>query len=164
MTLVEFLRARLDEDEHVASGAIRGPWAVATNGEVYAPSYDREVRLSRGRTTTEHVYVTSDSEGISPSVQEEEAEHIARYNPARVLAEVAAKRVILDLHTLTVKKRDDVPSFDPITGERNEDQFDVRCALCDWVSWNPTSGCATLLVLAAPFCDHPDFDSSWEVA
>lgn len=149
--LVEFLRARFDEDEQVASGAIRGPWAVATNGEVYAPSYDREVRLAGGRTMTEHLYVTSDSEGLSPSVQEEEAAHIARHAPGRVVAEVAAKRAILD-QTFKYEAK--------IDGEWNccHEPDEIEAGLCPAT---PPGEIRLLRLLAAPYRDHPDFDPSW---
>lgn len=149
--LVEFLWARFDEDEQVASGAIRGPWAVATNGEVYAPSYDREVRLTGRRTTTEHLYVTSDSEGILPSVQEEEAEHIARHDPARVLTEVAAKRAILD-HALVYEAK--------IDGEWAccHEPDEIAAGLCPAT---PPGAIRLLRLLAAPYASHPDYDPVW---
>ncbi|WP_394855423.1 DUF6221 family protein [Rhodococcus cercidiphylli] len=40
-------------------------------------------------------YVTCDSEGLLPAVEAEQATHIARHDPARVLREVAAKRRLI---------------------------------------------------------------------
>lgn len=143
--LVEFLTARLDEDERIARTAIAGPWAVAPNGEVYAPGFDREVQLSRGKFMTEHLYVTSDSEGLSASVLEEEAVHIARHNPARVLAEVAAKRSLIG----------EIESYEAkIEGEWGSGL--AGSGFGDWES--------ALRFLAAPYADHPEFDESWRVA
>lgn len=76
--LVAFLRARLDEDERVALDALPlGHWEV------------------RGR---HHVYKANGPPSLPPvaSYAIGEAEHIARHDPARVLADVAAKRAIVD--------------------------------------------------------------------
>ena len=66
MTLVEFLKARLDEDERIAKAG----------SEPGGP-----------------VWPNSDSETRTPQM-----EHARRHDPARVLAEVEAKRRILDEH------------------------------------------------------------------
>ena len=80
MTLVEFLQARLAEDELTALAAVDGSprwWG----------SYDyRDVKDEEG-----HYIVQADSR--HPSVQQ--AAHIARHCPARVLAEVEAKRAVI---------------------------------------------------------------------
>jgi hypothetical protein len=63
-------------------------------------------------------------------------EHIARHDPARVLAEVAAKRQIVELHFLRSSGR-----------LCNEDD-DL---------WP----CETLRLLARPYVDHPDYRHEW---
>lgn len=70
---IAFLRARLDEDEQVALAAKPGPWQV-DGGTVYA------------RHPTDEIVDYTDS-----------ADHIARHDPTRVLADVAAKRQIIEL-------------------------------------------------------------------
>ena len=70
--LVTWLRAQLDEDERYAREARPGPW-TADGGMVYV-----------NHPTDEVVNYT------------ESAEHIARWDPARVLREVEAKRKIID--------------------------------------------------------------------
>lgn len=70
--LVQFLRDRLGEDEQAARVAAPGPWAV-DGGSVYV-----------GHPINEVVDYS------------ESAAHIARHDPARVLAEVEAKRAIVD--------------------------------------------------------------------
>lgn len=137
----EFLRARLDEDEQVARAAIAGPWAVHSNGEVYAPQFDHEVRYSGVLTSVEHLMVTQDREGLMSSVQEAEAEHIARHDPARVLAEVAAKRRIVGLH----EHKADSMALYPNPGN---------------ASGLMALG-GVLRLLALPYADHPDYDESW---
>jgi len=72
--LLDFLRARLDDDEQVARAAKPGPWA-ADGGGVHAT-----------HPTDEVVSYT------------ESAEHIARHDPARILREVEVKRRIMEKH------------------------------------------------------------------
>ncbi len=74
--LVEFLRARLDEDERRARDARPGPWSLTGHpDEVVLYSGPDEVMRGPLR----------------------DGAHIAHHNPARVLAEVDAKRRIVEL-------------------------------------------------------------------
>ncbi|MDQ0758682.1 DUF6221 family protein [Streptomyces canus] len=79
--LVEFLRARLDEDEATALEAPKGPWHI---GNAIDPTEPCDLR------TFPDVRMVAD--GLNWLV----AEHIARHNPARILVEVEAKRRIVD--------------------------------------------------------------------
>lgn len=110
--LVDFLRARLDEDEAIARAAVipahEGPnayqphpelaeWVYRKGGEVEYGGGQYEVPLWGGRMgTSSPMYVTCDGEGLSPAVDETVGPHIARHDPARVLREVAAKRALID--------------------------------------------------------------------
>jgi hypothetical protein len=79
--LVSFLAARLDEDEAAALACqTPGPWVAATH-----PSVSWIVTGADGDC------VVSNEGSPTP----EEAAHIARHDPARVLREVAAKRAIV---------------------------------------------------------------------
>lgn len=78
--LIDWLRGVLDDDETIAREATRGPWTVQRQG--------LEAIVSPG--------VAMDREEGGVSVQD--ATHIARHDPAAVLADVAAKRAILELH------------------------------------------------------------------
>ena len=80
MTLVEFLQARLAEDELTALAAIDG----SPHG--HSSHLYRDVKDDDG-----HYVVQADSR--LPSV--EQAAHIARHSPARALAEVEAKRAVI---------------------------------------------------------------------
>lgn len=91
-TLADWLSARLDEDEAVARAATAGPWrydAMKVN------SVDRQESVFAGeagmRATT--VASTGPEDDRQSMV---DAAHISRHDPARVLAEVAAKRAIVD--------------------------------------------------------------------
>lgn len=81
MTLVEFLRARLDEDEASARAASPGRWTATGT------------RVERGSDTLARLAIPS---GMYPT-RRADAEHIARWDPVRVLAEIEAKRHILRL-------------------------------------------------------------------
>lgn len=148
-TLTEFLQARLDEDELLAQAAaafITGShWrshkdVVETAEDVDADYLARSVAVSGNWTVPEH---------------------IARHDPARVLAEVEGKRrIIADLlaepHFLNNSEwygcravaegpgEDDVPTGRECTCGRDArlDQY--------------------LRLFALPFADHPDYDPGWK--
>lgn len=118
--LLAFLRARLEEDEQAALAAKPGPWH-ADGGSVYATHWIDEV--------------------VDYS---ESAEHIARHDPARVLADVAAKRQVVDRYERAMANR-----------RAHPDDLATAGALL------ALHGVVQLLVL--PFRDHPDFDAAWAV-
>lgn len=91
--LIEFLRARLDEDEQVArAGAGNALW------------HRWEVRESSKRLPA--VYVEGRIYVVADEMSDGTAAHIAHWDPARVLAEIAAKRLILDEYEAWVSKGD----------------------------------------------------------
>jgi hypothetical protein len=108
--LVKFLRDRLDETARKAEAAKPGPWH-ADGGSVYA-----------SHPTDEVVGYT------------ESAEHIAEHDPARVLAEVDAKRRII---------AECVNAYDQ----------DSR-----GMAWMADQ---VLGMLALPDRDHPDYRQEW---
>ena len=72
-----------------------------------------------------------------------EARHIARWDPARVLAECEAKRRIVEHHS---SSGDDWP----------------LCAICTEVGPDAQGWpCLTLLLLALPYSDHGDYREEW---
>ncbi|MET9465815.1 DUF6221 family protein [Streptomyces sp. NPDC006544] len=127
--LVQFLRARLDEDELIARDASVGAWTKAE-----APS----------------IFVMSANGLVAETSAFTDARHIARHDPARVLAEVDAKRQILDVHA----------------SEDTGDPFD-GCRTCSWrdymdvlhVRWP----CPTLRLMLTPYSDHPDYRAEWAI-
>lgn len=94
--LITWLRGVLDDDERVAKAATPGPWSVHRQG--------LEAVVSPG--------VAMDKEEGGVSV--EDAAHIARHDPAAVLADVKAKRAVLDLLNLTAGP------YDPARGALKE--------------------------------------------
>lgn len=78
--LIRFLRARYDEEERIARAATPGPWEQTPErvGFLASAEYWDVVDCSGTPTAREN------------------AEHVAIHDPARVLREVVAKRVVLD--------------------------------------------------------------------
>lgn len=159
--LIAFLTARLDEDEETARATSRPAWR-----NWYAePWYDAEF-LEDGRTVRADLHGAMGaggftSRGALPTVM---ADHITRHDPARVLREVEAKRVILAAH------KPYVSSPDP---EDPEDDagllvYDL-CAVCvtdkdgyaeNW-PMDPWP-CLPLRAIAAVWSDHPDYRPEWK--
>jgi hypothetical protein len=129
--LVTWLRAQLDEDERVARAA-GGKWGNGLPATIHPnPTVFRTVTRGAGV--------------VCGSILSEDAEHIARHDPARVLREVAAKRAVVELLA------HDAP-HSVVTGQaQREDfrdgwQFAVRDALC---------------LLALPYASHPGYRPEW---
>lgn len=86
--LVAFLRARLDEDEQLARDLDGARWQRQTLvGDEY--NFGEVVEVGGGPVASCGVEFNEDGEI--------RAAHIARHDPARVLAEVAAKRRLSEL-------------------------------------------------------------------
>lgn len=121
--IVEFLTARLASDEAAAEAATAGPVE-----ERCASGADFGPALNR------LLFHRS-------------------FNPARVLAEVAAKRAILALHS---------PEDLEYVNADGDDRTGTVCATCDSLvgDWP----CDTLKLLAAPYAEHPDYKPVWGVA
>ena len=121
--IVAFLRARLDEDE-AAARAIAEQVAAS-------PDSSAEIGLAHPDLAI----------GDCPS-------YLGDYDPARVRADVEAKRRIVAEHVC--------PCPDPDCGD---------CSACSGRHHaDPTPApCTTLRMLALPFADHPDYDEAWKV-
>lgn len=116
--IVQFLRARLDEDERTARAATDGPWTIRSLGR-----HD----LSTVVKNNELLAQLDGSRAASNSV------HMAVHNPARVLAEVEAKRRRIDLLADAI--------------QRGHDDYDIATEL--------------LPLEALPYGDHPDYRNEW---
>ncbi|MCC3277548.1 DUF6221 family protein [Arthrobacter sp. zg-Y20] len=136
MDLKTFLLARIAEDEAVARAAVRrdGRWHVDQGHPLDESVVQGDI----------HIY----DEGGHTA---EQALHIATHDPARVLAECAAKRAIVELHELGPDDR-----------SAGKEQ---GCMICgewdDYSGWGITGPCATLRALAAVHADHPDYQPEW---
>ncbi|MGX1708873.1 DUF6221 family protein [Streptomyces albidoflavus] len=133
--LIAFLRARLDEDE-----------AVAATPEAWTAFEEDE------STGTRRVDVDHSFERVVACTRAWRGVHIARHDPARVLAEVEAKRQIVGLHFV-------------IGGWEDEDGHDrgLGCECCGHSEEYSDRGgwCETLRLLALSYADHPDYRDAW---
>ncbi|TDE36450.1 DUF6221 family protein [Actinomadura sp. 6K520] len=84
MDLVEFLRARLARDEQIARDCSGLPWQTASSGTIHT---DPPSPQDADDAASSHVAKAENGAY---------AEHIARHDPARTLAQVAAVRQIVD--------------------------------------------------------------------
>jgi hypothetical protein len=131
LTLTEFLLQRIAEDEERAADAGHG--GTRRQGQP----------LSRWVATQDGLFLTLDGtlstysplRGLAgrPTV----INHVARWDPARVLAECEAKRRIVKLCA-------------DIEGKAVEGNW-----------WNLQEHEAILAALALPYADHPDYREEW---
>jgi hypothetical protein len=114
-SIVDFLNARLAEDEREAQVAAE---AIGDGTWIHGDRQVRSARLALVAQTVVHRY-------------------IARYDPARVLREVAAKRALLERHLIDYGRGHE-------SAERG-------------------GPCPEIGLLAGIYMDHPDYDESWKL-
>lgn len=149
MTITEFISARLDEDERVARAAAV---FIDTNGE------DDEDPGDAWETNGVHVgtaigsYHIATAEDSMHAHGPELAEHIARHDPARVLREIEAKRLVLGYADWARRIFEE--------DERRESTgavvHDAGYRMGQWHGYK-----AVLSALASAYSDHPDFQPEW---
>lgn len=143
--LAAWLRQQLDTDERVATDA--------ENNED-ARRWSASDDPWSGRVLDGNGDIVVYDEG-SPSFQE--ATHIARHDPARVLAEVEAKRRIMAIHN----RRAD--AFPALAGG----PFDNCCDGCGFEGpcedpvTEDINDCPILRLLALPYADRPGYREEW---
>lgn len=142
MDIVDFLKARLDEDEAAAKACAGAPWVECVSMVQVDPVAIRDAHWQYGQMgyvgTIEHDY---------------DRVHIARHDPARVLRGVEAKRRIANLHHTETHLR-----------FHGEPQYGYLywCDICHVPGDQPgRNWCETLRLLASEFSDHPDYDEGW---
>lgn len=134
-----FIEARLAEDELVARATTSPDWRE--DSAWFADMLDPLPSQRR-----EHP-------GYIPMITREDIQHIARLDPARVLREVEAKRLILEEHAGYLSS--DLADGVPVTVR--------RCGTCLDTGTDElrVSPCTTLRALALAWSDHPDYRSEW---
>ncbi|MER7541879.1 DUF6221 family protein [Spirillospora sp. NPDC127506] len=122
MDLVEFLRARLARDEQIARDSSSAPWKATPSGTIN---------------------IDSDAAGfVAKAENDAYAEHIARHHPARTLAEVAARRQIVDDYEKTawiLEQGHRTPELEAAQAVRE----------------------SVLRLLALPYATHPAYREEW---
>lgn len=135
--LVAFLNARLDDDERIARAAgDQRRWPVMVTSQ----------RIVHGDI-------------------ENHVTHIVRWDPARVLAEVAAKRQVIARHTEVLERDrwdDDCNEIDPLrlcsTCARGE-----SCTCCFDADFTEAEmPCVELRLLATVYAGHADYLDEWK--
>ena len=136
MTLTEFLLARIAEDEAVARAVIEADYSDGIwHWDMHrAKPYRSALVDNRGV-----VVLPPKNDDVYPS--KNVADHIARHNPARVLAECEAKRRIVGMF------------------ESREEQAHESNA----VAAHATGLLLAMKCLATVYADHPDFDEAWRM-
>jgi hypothetical protein len=129
--LVEFLLARIADDEQDARGT--------------------QVDIDRWRRENEINGVDGSQGSITVASLLGTA-----MDPARVLAECAAKRRIVELHGATMVKQ----WMNPFDGPAYQEE-EWSCETCGW--FETGSACDTLRALASIYVDHPDFRPEWRL-
>jgi Family of unknown function (DUF6221) len=136
--LLEFLNARIGEDEAAAEQATPGPWEFEgddpTDDELYT------VHDGAGGDLTGQTVAWTRGRQVA------NGQHIARHCPARVLRQVEAMREILAVHAQLSSS--------------------IWCQTCDpgaapfggSDAWFP---CKTVRVLASAWSDHPEWRQEW---
>jgi len=158
--LADFLLARIAEDEAAARVATPGPWRWdndefddapqgtckhRTEWADHGPNLETVSGVERrgsgpynGHETWHEpdavVISASGYDASSLNIKRADAEHIARHDPARVLAECSAKRRIVELGVCTACATEAQP--------------------CDHRA-------DTLRLLALPYADHEDYREEW---
>ena len=151
--LIDFLRARLDEDEQAARDAARrvSERILPEDPSLLPPEHVADVRERAMRwQSTGFLFgrrVTSDLGMDRVEVSDsftEISEHIARHDPAQVLREVEANGRIID-------------ALEQVAAEQLHHDAGGYCFDC---GVNPEQ---LLKLLALPYADHPDFRPDWGV-
>ena len=145
ITLADFLLQRIADDEAVAREAqalARSPWRATYGRQVEEPEPGHLV-------TPEDEYAHSDEPPDAIAL------HIARHDPARVLADCAARRAIVELHE-DARQAKDVYNRGYEAGDLSTPN-DLRFRLDANVRWAALDG--VLRQLASAYVDHPDFDT-----
>ena len=130
--LLAFIRSQLDEDERVARAVPEAPWGGRSDSTGYPDiiSVPRDQQHGRDEIVLSDVW----RDGI--------VDYATRFDPARVLAEVDAKRRILDEYDKALNRRRQWPGDLSSAG-----------ALLTMVH--------VVKLLALPFAGHPDYREEW---
>ena len=146
MTIVEFLEARLSEDEQIATAAVAAEWHHEEGEVPGAWTLGDRGALFIGELPRQGCAIIEAFE----DVDEEFKRHMAHYDPARVLREVAAKRAII------------AASKDTYAGPPWEDA-DIESGAADVWDGRQTAYREVLANLASAYSAHPDYRKEWAI-
>ena len=134
ITLESFVSACIAEDEAVARAAM----------EAKGDGSPARWRAEPGRDGHgQSVVWNGRGQAVIPNAYHYQGEHVARFDPRRMLAECAAKRAIIALATTITDMAFEIENEWP----------SPHVAVID--------GDVVLRALALPYAEHPDFDVTW---
>jgi len=159
-TIVEFLTARYDEIEAAARAAVDAtPGTIARAADQWAYQHEGFAGDDYWTISTESAEIVTGGYEGGGTVSEEAAVHIALHDPAYVLADITAKRAILDSYTTTARLRDDAADRIRAAGD-NPSATDLN----QWTRAHMEAHILrelAVLPLALPFSSHPEYDERW---
>jgi hypothetical protein len=147
--LVEFLRARLDEEEAITRAAADRIPDPRTWRRMWTETHDvNDWPDPDAAAMADHLFA-----------------HIIDWSPTRVLANIAANRAVLAIHR---------PCHGGITEpwgcehghvdeacETGVPDVPAVCVECTYDDRTVAYPCPTVLAVAQPYAGHPDFDPAW---
>jgi hypothetical protein len=149
--LVEYLRARIAEDEAAAWAATEGTWHRWDDLD----GQGGFITIGDANGVIPDGYVsTPDDAECNPVAKvycEEDADHLVRWGPARVLAECAAKRRVVEryeTHDRALNR-----ALPPVGDEAYRGAAGYRHG----------EALLILLALAQPYAARPDFNPAWRM-
>lgn len=151
-TLVEFLTPRLDEDGQTARIAAEGKpghWRVPPDHPHLVEEYPNPCEHGHDHCHVDSCVVYQEDAPALP--------HIARWDPARVLAEVEAKRQIIKHETSGRVVDQGAPEHTFTKSPTQDDEA--------WMErWTqPIVDTPVLRMLALPYADHSDYRPEWRI-
>lgn len=187
--ITEFLLARVGEDEAIAHAAVdperpgtHWHWVTCQTDQPVTPGDEAEAADREGISLRTVEHFPSKWAGPLPGFvvhQVDEAdipgalEHIAIHDPARVLAECAAKRAIIEWHK-SWPVLVETPFEFGSSVDSSSDPHRITMQLTRRQMWlteqeyrvkfgaePPTA--PILRMMAAVYCDHPDYDPDWRL-
>lgn len=143
--LVEFLRARLDEQEARLHALPAGPWEWRRFDDVTDLGW-RDCLMGQDGIS---LLASAEGEGDQSWIKRHKAfdPYLQDIQPARILADIEAKRAMLALHDDLDSGGHECPARDSL-GEF-------------FTAYVTPSECPTLRLLALPYADHPDYREEW---
>ncbi|MFE7128935.1 DUF6221 family protein [Streptomyces sp. NPDC057617] len=150
--VVDFLRARLDDDERVARAATPGPWRL--DSTIHAEL------LNAGDGTT---VIGGGRWGGEASVFEstEDAIHIAEWDPSRVLREIDAKRRIVDIYADALEERAALRARMREVIHSDSDEFGRLHQQESELIEAAERAAPVVRLLAMPYGDRPGYREEW---
>ena len=146
--IAEFIAARLNDQEALARAATTGRWEVVEY-EDFPDAHEIKADQSPAHRPRTQFTMVTDNDGLCDRA---DAIHIAYHDPARVLADIAAKRAIVEDYQIVMANN---------AIERANEGDELKIAARELIA---KSLRMVLIRLAAPYADHPDFDEAWRSA